>query len=100
MRTLTDDYRKDDYASQLLPCCGHFFMADEKNDFVNIMGCPSGIDWTIVHTTTIKSNTFRTDEQEAAIEKRTYTKIVFDFANQAGEFLSSKFAEDNSDGRL
>ena len=47
MRTLKDDYKKGDYASQLFPCCGHFFMADEENDYVNIMGCPIGIDWTI-----------------------------------------------------
>jgi len=41
MRTLKDNYKKDDYASQLLPCCGHFFMAEEENDFVNICGCVS-----------------------------------------------------------
>ncbi|UOE39147.1 hypothetical protein [Chryseobacterium oryzae] len=45
MRTLEENYKKDDYASQLLPCCGfNFFAENENDDFVNIVGCPSGID--------------------------------------------------------
>lgn len=38
MRTLKNNYKKDDYASQLLPCCGHFIIAEDKKDFVNICG--------------------------------------------------------------
>lgn len=41
MRTIKDNYKKG---------CGHFFMAVEENDYVAIMGCPSGIDRTIIHT--------------------------------------------------
>ena len=36
MLTLKDNYKKDDFASRLLPCCGHFIIADDKRDFVNI----------------------------------------------------------------
>ena len=56
MRTLKDNYKKDDYESQLLPCCGHFMYADDNNDFVNICGCTSGIDWTIIHTDDVGGN--------------------------------------------
>ena len=50
MRTIQCDYKKGDFGSQLLPCCGHFFTANDKKDFVTIIGCPKGIDWTIIHT--------------------------------------------------
>ena len=51
MRTLEENYQKDKYSSQLLPCCGfNFFAESENDDYLNILGCPSGIDWTIIHT--------------------------------------------------
>lgn len=89
MRTLKDNYKKDDYASQLLPCCGHFFMADEKNDVVNIMGCPSGIDWTIVHTDDNKVKHITNRGQEVTIDKSVYTKLVFDFADKVENFYKT-----------
>jgi hypothetical protein len=89
MRTLSDNYKKDDYASQLLPCCGHFFMADEENDFVSIMGCPSGIDWTIIHTDDNRVKHITNSGQEAVIEKEVYSKIVKDFADQVEGFYKT-----------
>lgn len=89
MRTLKDDYKKDDYASQLLPCCGHFFMADEENDIVNIMGCPSGIDWTIIHTADNKIRHISDSGHEVTIEKKAYQKIVLDFADKVENFYKS-----------
>lgn len=32
MRTINENYEPNKYASQLIPCCGHFFKADEDND--------------------------------------------------------------------
>jgi hypothetical protein len=49
MRTIESDYKKDDYGNQLLPHCGHFFIADDKNETVTIQGCDTGIDWIIIH---------------------------------------------------
>lgn len=89
MRTLKYDYKKDDYASQLLPCCGHFFMADEKNGYVTIMGCPNGIDWSIVHTDDGKVKHIADSGQEASIDKDTYKKIVMDFADQVENFYKT-----------
>jgi hypothetical protein len=89
MRTLKDNYKKDDYASQLLPCCGHFFIADEENDFVNIMGCPSGIDWTILHTDDNKVKHITNSGQEVTIDKSIYTKLVFDFADRVENFYKA-----------
>ncbi len=89
MRTLKGNYKKDDYASQLLPCCGHFFMADGKNDLVSIMGCPRGIDWTIIHTDDNKVKHISDSGQEVLIEKKIYTKIVLDFADQVENFYKT-----------
>jgi hypothetical protein len=89
MRTVNEDYKKDDYASQLLPCCGHFLIADDENDFVNICGCPSGIDWTIIHTDDNKIKHVTDSGQEATIEKDAYKKIVFDFADQVDNFYKT-----------
>ena len=33
----------------MLPCCGHFLIANEELDNVVILGCPNGIDWAIKH---------------------------------------------------
>jgi hypothetical protein len=32
----------------LLPCCGHTVFVDDRDELV-ICGCPSGIDWSVIH---------------------------------------------------
>ena len=34
---------------QMLPCCGHFLIADETLSHVEIVGCNSGVDWSVQH---------------------------------------------------
>ena len=89
MRTISYNYKKDDFASQLLPCCGHFIIADENDDYVNICGCPSGIDWTIIHLddNTIKHIT--ENGAETTIHKNEYKKIVIDFADNIELFYKN-----------
>ncbi len=53
LRTIENDYEKDGYSNQLLPCCGHFFIADDVLETVLVQGCDTGIDWKIF-TQTIK----------------------------------------------
>ncbi len=86
MRTLKDNYKKDDFASQLLPCCGHFFVPNDNNDFVNICGCLSGIDWTIQHTSNGKVKHLTENGQAVVIEFKDYQKIVLDFADKVEDF--------------
>ena len=33
----------------MLPCCGHFIIANEALDEVTISGCENGIDWSVIH---------------------------------------------------
>ena len=50
LRTLLKDFRKGQYGSQLLACCGHSMVEDSENKgLVVILGCGNGIDWTINH---------------------------------------------------
>lgn len=88
MRTLDEDYKKGDYASQLLPCCGFNFYAESKeDDFVNVLGCPSGIDWTIIHTDdTVKLITEK--GTEAVMNFENYKEIVLDFADKIKSFYN------------
>ena len=48
LKTLTENHiiHKD---IQMLPCCGHFYIPDEKLENVYISGCGRGIDWTVKH---------------------------------------------------
>lgn len=89
MRTLKENYKKNDYASQLLPCCGHFIIVDDEKDYVNICGCPSGIDWTIIHSDDNKIMHITDSEQVATIDKDAYKKIVLDFADQVENFYKT-----------
>lgn len=89
MRTIKNNYKKDDYASQLLPCCGHFLIADDKEESVDICGCPSGFDWTIIHTDDNKIKHITDKGEEATIKIEDYKKIVLDFADQVEDFYKS-----------
>lgn len=86
LRTLKSNYKKGNYASQLLPCCGFFIIADDNTDFVNICGCPNGIDWTIIHLDNGNIKHISENGEEAIIDKETYQKIVLDFADQVENF--------------
>lgn len=87
MRTLEENYKKDDYASQLLPCCGfNFFAENENDDFVNIVGCPSGIDWTITHTDNKKIKHVTEKGNEAELEFEIYKQLVLEFADKIEAF--------------
>lgn len=97
MRTIKSDYKADDYASQLLPCCGHFMIIEEKTNKLLIIGCPNGVDWTIVHQDN-KVKHIAYNGQEAVIDESEYKTLVFNFADQVEQFYknsSQKILPDN-----
>ncbi|AFD55718.1 hypothetical protein [Riemerella anatipestifer] len=89
LRTLKNNYKKDDFASQLLPCCGHFFVADTDNERVSIIGCPNGIDWTIIHTDDVKVKHITDNGEEAIIDRERYKELVLNFADKVEDFYKS-----------
>jgi hypothetical protein len=85
LRTIEKDYKKNDTDNQLLPCCGHFIIPDDKEETVTIQGCDTGINWTITHNNgTVEHLTDK--EEKATIEKEDYKKLIFDFADNVEQF--------------
>lgn len=89
MRTLNENYKKNDYASQLLPCCGFSIYSSNNEEKVDIIGCESGIDWTIIHTDDNKIKHLTQNGQKATIDKKAYKKIVLNFADQVENFYKT-----------
>jgi len=89
MKTLFSDYRVGDFSSQLIPCCGHLFMANEDFDRVEILGCGNGIDWNIKHIGNTQINHTTLDGLAVTIDKKEYSKIVCEFVNQVEKFYAN-----------
>jgi len=51
LRTLFRDHSSEDrVGDHLIPCCGFNMWVNEEGELF-IVGCPSGIDWSVHHTT-------------------------------------------------
>ncbi|MEA1960400.1 MAG: hypothetical protein U9N81_03760 [Bacillota bacterium] len=48
LKTLTEDHIIGE-ENQMLPCCGFNMYANKTLDTVDIVGCPNGIDWSVIH---------------------------------------------------
>jgi hypothetical protein len=88
MRTIKTGYKPDNFGSQLLPCCGHSMVIEEKTGKLLILGCPNGIDWTIVHQDN-KIKHITDSGQEAVIGFEEYKTLVFNFADQVEAFYKN-----------
>lgn len=49
LKTLTEEHEVTNSGEQMLPCCGHFMLANQTLDNVFISGCDNGIDWAVRH---------------------------------------------------
>ena len=87
LRTIKQEYKKGDFGNQLIPCCGFFMIADESEETVNIIGCPNGIDWTIIHHADMVEH--QSDKGERAVINRdNYRKLIFEFADKVEQFYA------------
>ncbi|WP_324026341.1 hypothetical protein QSV08_02660 [Maribacter sp. BPC-D8] len=85
LRTLKIDYTIDDFGSQLVPCCGHFMIPDEKKNYISILGCNEGVDWNIKHENGyVKLTTEK--GTVAIISFELYKNIVLDFTDRVESF--------------
>jgi hypothetical protein len=100
MRTINISYKKNDFASQLLPHCGHFIIPDESKTFSIIVGCPSGIDWTINHLQNDKVEHVSDNGQKALIDKEVYKNLVFQLADQIENFYKSSLPKNVSENDI
>jgi len=88
LRSLSENYKKGNYDSQLLPCCGFVTYFDE-NLRPAISGCPAGIDWTITHLTEDLIQHTSDNGNSAIIKIEDYKKMVYDFVDKVEEFYQS-----------
>ena len=96
MRTINQNYKAGDFGSQLVPCCGHFMLLEEKTNKLLIFGCDNGIDWTIIHEGN-KVKHITDSGQIALLDKEEYKKIVFDFADSVEQFYKNSSPKKNPD---
>ncbi len=87
LKSLTEDhiiYK----GNQMLPCCGFSMYA--KNDLteVDIMGCPNGIDWTVLHEGD-KVRLITEEGEETVVDLEDYRHEVFRFADKIEAFYES-----------
>lgn len=85
---------------QMLPCCGFFYISDEDNEEVIILGCAHGIDWTVMHEGEyVRLITESGNEVKILLDE--YREEVFRFADKVEAFykasLPKKVPEDEFD---
>lgn len=74
--------------NQMLPCCGFFIIPNDTNDTVEITGCLTGIDWTVIHENhSVKLITQK--GHESSIDIDSYRLIVFDFVDKVEKYYNS-----------
>ena len=72
----------------MLPCCGHFMIPNETLDNVTILGCPNGIDWSVIHDG--NSVIFELEDgTREYVSIAAYEREVFRFADKIETFYKS-----------
>lgn len=88
LKTLSEDKIMAPYDIQMIPCCGHFLIANNDLTEVQISGCDTGTDWSTVH----EGNAVRLilpSGQEEVVTLREYQYEVLDFAKKVKRFYDS-----------
>ncbi len=49
LKTLTEDKVMAEYDIRMIPCCGHFLIANKELTEVEISSCDTGTDWSTIH---------------------------------------------------
>jgi hypothetical protein len=88
LKTLTEDKISSPHDIQMIPCCGHFLMANEDGTQVEIIGCDNGTDWTTLHQEG-KIKIILKDGQEEWIDPDQYRQEVFRFADEMEHYYRS-----------
>lgn len=88
LKTLTEDKKMSPYDIQMIPCCGHFMIANDDLTNVTILGCAYGTDWTTIHTDHGVKIILPTGE-ETEIPMDEYKAEVFSFADSIEAFYQS-----------
>ena len=97
MRTLTARHTPESPVGEhLIPCCGHWMHVQHDSADVSIMGCPSGIDWEVIHEgANVRLRTSEAEEEILPLEE--WRRIVFEFADAVSAFYAASAPKQFSD---
>ena len=88
LKTLTEDKLMQPYDIQMIPCCGHFLMANSDLTEVQISGCDTGTDWSTVHEGDSVRFILSTGQEEV-VSRREYQYEVLDFAKSVKRYYDA-----------
>lgn len=88
LRTLTMDHTlAAPVAEHLIPCCGHFMVAEPDADFVDITGCNRGVDWDVRHNDRmVELGRLTANCETAVVPFDEWERAVCWFADEVEEF--------------
>ena len=88
LKSLTENHIMNESDNQILPCCGHFMFADNEYENVTVLGCPNGIDWSVIHNG--DSVILETEDgSKECIPIEDYRNMVFMFCDKIESFYDS-----------
>ena len=87
LKTLTEDHLMEPHGPQILPCCGHFLIADEALENVYIDCCDNGVDYAVIHQGDAVELTAG-DGEKFLVDLRDYRRQVLAFARQVEDFYN------------
>ena len=95
LKTLTENHIMHT-SIQMLPCCGSFIIPNEDLTNVDIYGCDSGIDWSVIHEgDCVKIIT--ESQNETIVSILEYTEEVYKFADKIESFYKKCTSKSISD---
>lgn len=86
LKSLTEDHiiYND---NQMLPCCGFNMYANDTLDSVDVLGCPNGIDWSVIHEGD-EVKIITESGKETIVNIEDYKNEVFAFVDRIEHFYS------------
>jgi hypothetical protein len=69
------------------PCCAHSLIIKENGEDIDVLGCPFGIDWAIIHIgSDVKLIT--ASGKETIISLKTYKDVAYKVADEVEKFYA------------
>ena len=88
LKTLSEDKIMKPYDIQMIPCCGHFLIANKELTEVQISGCDKGTDWSTIHEGSAVRFVLSSGREEV-VTLREYQYEVLDFAKSVKQFYDA-----------
>ena len=84
LRSLTENHSIHEH-EHILPCCGHWMLANDDLSSVDIGGCSNGVNWSVIHENDIIK--FVTESgTETLIDIDNYRQEVYAFTDKIEAF--------------